>query len=119
MKGGDTVIPPLRRIQAADSAWLEGWIFSPLRPNRAAVTALHGVADTRLGVITQTRFLLDSGYTVLAPDSRGHGAGGGNVITYGVLESGDVHLWANLLLSRPGIEYLYGMGQFMGAATLI
>jgi len=38
------------------------------------------------------KFLLMSGYTVLAPDLRGHGISGGGRVTYGLLEAGDVRL---------------------------
>ncbi len=106
-------------VRAEDGARLEGWLFTPARPNGAAAIVLHGVGDTRLGVLGQARFLLDAGYMVLTPDSRGHGASGGGMITYGLLESGDIHQWANLLLARPGVERLYGAGQSMGAAILI
>jgi uncharacterized protein len=107
------------RIRAADDVQLEGWLFTPSHPNGAAVIALHGVADTRLGMMAHARFLLEAGYSVLTPDSRGHGASGGSLITYGVREAGDVRRWADLLLARPGIERLYGLGQSMGAAILI
>ena len=106
-------------VRAEDGARLEGWLFTPARPNGAAAIVLHGVGDTRLGVLGQARFLLDAGYMVLTPDSRGHGASGGVMITYGLLEAGDIHQWANLLLARPGVERLYGAGQSMGAAILI
>jgi dipeptidyl aminopeptidase/acylaminoacyl peptidase len=107
------------RATASDGALLDAWLFNPKRPNGGAVIVLHGGGDTRLGVMSQAKFLLDAGYTVLAPDSRGHGASGGEVVTYGVLESEDVHRWADLLLRRSGIERLYGAGQSMGAAILI
>jgi pimeloyl-ACP methyl ester carboxylesterase len=107
------------RIRAADGALLEAWLFTPTRPNGAAAIVLHGVADTRIGILEHARFLLDAGYTVLTPDSRGHGASGGDVITYGVLEADDVHRWADLLTAGPGVTRLYGVGQSMGAAILI
>lgn len=107
------------RIRAIDGVLLEAWLFTPARQNGSGAIVLHGVGDTRMGVLDQARFLLDAGYTVLTPDSRGHGASGGDVITYGVLEAGDVHRWADLLMERPGIERLYGAGQSMGAAILI
>ena len=107
------------RVRAGDGTRLEGWLFTTSHPNGGAVIAMHGVADTRLGMIAHARFLLDAGYTVLTPDSRGHGASGGDLVTYGVREAADVHQWANLLLSRPGVERLYGVGQSMGAAILI
>ena len=53
-------------------------------PNGSAVILLHGVADTRAGMMGPARFLLERGYTVLAPDSRGHGTSGGGLITYGI-----------------------------------
>ncbi|MBS1856591.1 MAG: alpha/beta fold hydrolase, partial [Acidobacteria bacterium] len=98
---------------------LAGWLFTPAHPNGAAAIVLHGIGDTRTGVLGQARFLLAAGYAVLTPDSRGHGASGGELTTYGVREAADIHAWADLLMSRPGIERLYGLGQSMGAAILI
>src|SRR5205823_5775936 len=38
-------------IDAADGAVLRAWCFTPLRPSGDAVILLHGVADTRQGVL--------------------------------------------------------------------
>src|ERR1035441_10386321 len=78
-----------------------------------------GVADSRLGMMAHAAFLVRAGYTVLAPDCRGHGSSGGDIITYGIREADDVHRWADLLLRRPGIHRLYGIGQSMGASILL
>ena len=107
------------KVNAADGIPLDGWLFTPHAPNGAAVIALHGVGDTRLGMLAHAAFLLGAGYTVLTPDCRGHGASGGDVITYGVREAGDVHAWADLLMRQPGISRLYGIGQSMGASILL
>ena len=107
------------QITADDGARLDAWLFTPARPNGAGVILMHGVGDTRLGMTGHAPFLLRAGYTVLMPDSRGHGASGGGIITYGVRESGDIHRWADLLLRQPGIARLYGLGQSMGAAILL
>jgi uncharacterized protein len=104
---------------AGDGVVLDGWLFTPRQTNGAAVIALHGVGDTRLGMMAHAEFLVRAGYTVLAPDCRGHGASGGDVISYGIREAGDVHRWADLLLGRPGIHRLYGIGQSMGASILL
>ncbi|MCX6628168.1 MAG: alpha/beta hydrolase, partial [Candidatus Solibacter sp.] len=56
---------------------------------------------------------------VLTPDCRGHGTSGGDVISYGIREADDVHRWADLLMRRPGINRLYGLGQSMGASILL
>jgi dipeptidyl aminopeptidase/acylaminoacyl peptidase len=107
------------QVAGADGARLDGWLFSPRAPNGAGVILMHGVADTRMGMTGHAPFLLEAGYTVLVPDSRGHGSSGGDMITYGVREAADIHLWAGSLLGQPGITKLYGLGQSMGAAILL
>jgi uncharacterized protein len=69
-------------------------------------------------MMSHGEFLVRAGYTVLTPDARGHGESGGKIITYGVLEAQDVHLWADWLLAH-GVERLYGLGESMGAAILL
>jgi len=107
------------QVASGDGVVLRGWLFTPRQPNGAAVIALHGVGDTRLGMMAHAAFLVPAGYTVLAPDCRGHGASEGDLITYGIREADDVHRWADLLLRRPGVHRLYGIGQSMGASILL
>jgi fermentation-respiration switch protein FrsA (DUF1100 family) len=108
-------------VQAAalDRALLDGWVFTPREPNGAAAILFHGVADTRAGVLGHAGFLLRAGYTVLAPDARGHGTTGGAIITYGLREAGDVHAWAEWLFRNRAVNRLYGLGESMGAAILL
>jgi len=106
-------------VRAADGAVLRGWLFTPAAANGDAVIALHGIGATRLEMLDRARFLLDAGYTVLAPDSRGHGASGGATASYGLREVDDMRRWASLVLHRPGVTRLYGFGLSMGAAILI
>src|ERR1022692_869371 len=53
------------RVAASDGVVLDGWLFTPRQPNGAAVVALHGVADTRIGMMSHAGFLVRAGYTVL------------------------------------------------------
>ena len=106
-------------VTASDAVVLDGWLFTPRQPNGSAVIAVHGVADTRMGMLAHAEFLLRSGFTVLVPDCRGHGRSGGAVITYGVREAGDIHSWSSRLLQDPARHRLYGIGQSMGAAILL
>jgi alpha-beta hydrolase superfamily lysophospholipase len=107
------------RVTAADGAPLSAWLFTPRQPNGSAVILLHGVADTRRGVLFHAQYLLQAGFTVLAPDSRGHGASGGDLLTYGIREAADIHAWADELFRTRPIQRLYGLGESMGAAILI
>jgi pimeloyl-ACP methyl ester carboxylesterase len=106
-------------VTPADGVVLRAWLFRPLAANGRAVILLHGVADTRAGVLAHARMLLQHGYTVLAPDSRGHGESGGTLITYGLREAEDVHRWADWLEAREHPQGLYGLGESMGAAILL
>jgi len=63
--------------------------------------------------------LLRNKFTVLVPDSRGHGLSGGPIVTYGIRESSDVRCWADRLFQEPRVGRLYGIGQSLGAATLL
>lgn len=104
---------------ALDGTMLRAWIFTPHAANGSAVILLHGVGDTRSGVLGHARYLLDAGFTVLTPDSRGHGASGGDYISYGVKEAGDVHAWGDWLFRHRPVQRLYGMGESMGAAVIL
>jgi fermentation-respiration switch protein FrsA (DUF1100 family) len=107
------------RVTSADGLMLEGWLFTPQTPNGAAVLLLHGVADTRQGMLGHAQLFLQAGYTVLLPDFRGHGSSGGAVLTYGVKEADDVSRWCAWLLATQPVQRVYGLGRSMGAAILI
>jgi hypothetical protein len=80
--------------------------------------ALHGIGDTRRGMIGFAPMLAERGLRVLIPDSRGHGESGGEFVTYGVMERRDVQTWATFLRGE-GCESLYGIGESLGAAVLL
>src|SRR6266536_483299 len=105
--------------RATDGVTLAAWLFTPKLANGSAVILLHGVADTRLGVMEHARFLVQNGFTVLTPDARGHGSSGGGLITYGIREAGDVRTWSDWLFQHRPVEKLYGLGESMGASILL
>jgi dipeptidyl aminopeptidase/acylaminoacyl peptidase len=106
---------------AADGVRLSAWMFrpAPQHANGSAVLLLHGIGDTRTGMWSHANYLLDAGYAVLMPDSRGHGSSGGNVVGYGFWEAEDTARWLRWLGMQPGIERVYGLGESMGAANLL
>ena len=83
----------------------------PLQPNGAGVILLHGVGAERSQMAGHAAYLLHAGFTVLLPDLRGHGSSAGAFISYGVLESADVHAWADWLLRERPVTRLYGAGR--------
>ena len=106
-------------ITAPDAVILRGWLARPPQPNGDAVLLLHGLGDNRLGMTGYAQLLLAHGFTVLLPDARAHGASGGNLATYGLLERNDIHAWLADLQAKEKPRCVYGLGESMGAAQLL
>jgi alpha-beta hydrolase superfamily lysophospholipase len=107
------------QVQGADGVTLQAWLFTPAQPNGGAVLVLHGNGARRDSMMPHVRYLLAAGYTVLTPDSRAHGASGGDIETYGLREAADARGWLDLLASLHGNRRLYGLGESLGAVILI
>jgi len=106
-------------IRAADGAMLSAWSMSPQHGRSDAVILLHGLGDNRIGMTGYARLLLQHGFSVLLPDARGHGASGGELATYGLLERNDIHSWTEFLEAREHPRCIFGFGESMGAAQLL
>lgn len=107
------------QVIARDGITLRAWLFKPEAPNHDAVLTLHGIADSRASQVGLARMFVDRRYTVLTPDSRAHGESGGNLATYGLLESDDVHWWVSWLIENEHPRHVFGMGESLGGAVLI
>jgi pimeloyl-ACP methyl ester carboxylesterase len=94
---------------------LAGWQCRAVDQPRATLVYLHGISDNRAsGVGIISRFT-KQGYEVIAYDSRGHGASGGDVCTYGHLEKLD--LQRVIAAIDPGPIVL--LGSSLGAAVAL
>ena len=110
---------PTVEVQARDGARLKAWFISPPAATGACVIVLHGIADSRESSLGFARLFTEHGYSVLLPDSRGHGESEGKVVTYGILEADDVHRWVNLLFASQGCTKVFGLGESLGAGILL
>ena len=106
-------------ITAADGVALKGWFVHPRDYNGNAVILLHGITDNREGVAGYGALLLEHGYAVLLPDARRHGESGGELATYGVKESDDVHRWVSWIYTHDPPQCVYGFGESYGAALML
>ncbi|MGB2643031.1 MAG: alpha/beta fold hydrolase [Candidatus Acidiferrum sp.] len=87
-------------VRAPDGVFLHGWIVRPEHPNGNWVLLFHGVADNRIGVVSQSEFLLRAGYSVVMMDARAHGDSDGPIATYGWLERHDTKAIIDALLAQ-------------------
>jgi dipeptidyl aminopeptidase/acylaminoacyl peptidase len=106
-------------ITASDGVVLRGWYVRPRDFNGSTVLLLHGITDNREGMAGFGRLFLDHGYAVLLPDARRHGESGGELATYGIKESGDVHAWVSWVYAHDQPKCVYGLGESYGAALLL
>jgi len=106
-------------ITASDGTVLRAWDLRPQRGNADAVILLHGLSDNRRGMIGYAELLLKHGYSVLMPDARAHGASGGGIATYGLLERDDIRQWFEWLTHNDQPRCIFGFAESMGAAELL
>ncbi|HKU23969.1 MAG TPA: alpha/beta fold hydrolase, partial [Candidatus Sulfotelmatobacter sp.] len=106
-------------IIVADGSKLVGWIAIPQNSNGNAALLLHGLGNNRLGTAGYAELLVARGFTVLLPDARAHGASGGTLATFGLLERDDIRRWTEFLRRATGVGCIYGLGESMGAAQLL
>ncbi len=111
-------------ITTPDAVALNAWLIRPPSPNGNSVVLLHGLGDNRVGMTGYAQLLLNHGYTVLLPDARAHGASGGPLATYGLLERNDIHQWADFLGTQihtapTDHPCVFAFAESMGAAQLL
>ena len=106
-------------ITTPDAITLRAWAIRPHHRNGDAMILLHGLADNRIGMTGYAQLFLARGFMVLLPDARAHGASGGQLATYGLLERNDIHQWYDFLLAQSHPHCIYGFGESMGAAELL
>lgn len=106
-------------VRAPDGALLHGWKVRPANPNGSWILAFHGVADNRVGVVSQSEFLLRAGYNVVMMDARAHGESEGPIATYGWLERNDTRAVIDALLTREYPEHILALGESMGVAIAV
>lgn len=105
-------------IRARDGAKLAAWFVPASKSAGRCVIVLHGIGDSRRGSAGYLSLFRDAGYSVLLPDSRGHGSSGGDLVTYGLLEKYDVLAWTSWMRDQ-GCNAIYGLGESLGGAILI
>jgi fermentation-respiration switch protein FrsA (DUF1100 family) len=106
-------------MTAGDGSVLRAWFLKPPEWNGNSVLLLHGVADNRLGMAGYGQWLIRNHYSVLLPDARAHGVSGGEIASYGLFESEDIHHWVDWLEDNVHPQCVFGFGESMGAGQVL
>lgn len=97
---------------------LRGWLVLGT-PGRGVVILLHGIRADRRSMSGRARFLSDAGYTVLLFDLQAHGESGGEHLTFGHLEAGDVRAAVDTMRRFFPGEGVAAIGSSLGGAACL
>jgi hypothetical protein len=106
-------------ISAADGTALRGWFLRRRDGNGNVVMLFHGLSDNRMGMLGYGEMFVNRGYGVLMADARAHGASGGELASYGLVEANDIQRWFDWLQDHEHPGCIYGFGESMGAGQLL
>jgi fermentation-respiration switch protein FrsA (DUF1100 family) len=106
-------------FQSSDGTPLAGWFIPGESPR--TVILLHGFTDIREKMLPHADILHNAGYSVLLFDFRSRGDSGGDAVSMGFHERGDVQGAIQYLKHRSDADgdNLGVLGVSMGAATAI
>ncbi len=106
------------QIPATDGVELAAWSHPGV--NGAAILVLHGATSSREEIRPIASALAASGYSVLAPDLRGHGESGGRgVPAYGWHGTEDVKACLAWIEKRENPASIGGYGSSLGGEILL
>ena len=106
-------------IAANDGTLLRGWAIRPRDGNDNVVLLLHGMGTNRASMLGYADMLLQHGFSVLLPDARAQGSSGGNLATFGVMESADLKRWYEWINRWMHPNCVDGFGESMGAGQIL
>ncbi len=103
---------------SGSGARLRGW-FVPGVPGGGGVVLLHGVRESRRGMLGRARFLNRRGYSVLLFDLQSHGESEGDGIRFGQAEALDAEAAVAFLRKRVPDERIGALGFSLGGAACV
>ena len=118
-----STFPDLRpepvQVKAGDGAVLAGRFFRG--PRRALIVLASGYGDTQDQMLSIAEFLHGAGYSVLTYNSRARATSGGEYVTLGVREQGDLVCVVESAAHRSDVDpqRIGALGISMGGATAI
>ena len=106
-------------VSADDGAALQGWLFTPSRPNTHSILLLHGITSNRASMTGTARLFLEAGYRTLAVDLRAHGDSDGDFGISSPREADDVRRWIAWLRTGSPDGCVYAFGSSLGAGLAV
>jgi alpha-beta hydrolase superfamily lysophospholipase len=105
------------RLFTKEKIPVEAWLKRP-DSSRGTVILFHGLMGNKSSLLYPANEFLNSGYTVMLVDVRGHGNSGGQTTTVGFRETEEVKL-AYDYMREQGEKTIFLWGLSMGAVEII
>lgn len=106
-------------LQSDDGLNLHAYRVDPVENTHKYAVVCHGYQNNATGSSGIVRHLYELGFTVLAPDARGHGMSEGDYIGMGWDERRDVVAWCKSIVAEDPDAQILLMGVSMGGATVM
>jgi fermentation-respiration switch protein FrsA (DUF1100 family) len=107
------------QVRSADNVTLDGRFFRGDR--RSLVILANGYGDTQDQMLSIAEFLHQAGFGILTYDSRARASSGGEYVTLGALEQGDLVSLVSYAAGRKDVDAngIGVLGISMGGATAV
>jgi pimeloyl-ACP methyl ester carboxylesterase len=108
-------------ITVEDTIRLKGWfVFGSGDRHRGTIVLLHGIASTRIAMLSVAKTFVQNGFNCILYDARANGESGGINCTFGYFEKRDLSAYLDSASVRyPGCGPFGVFGNSFGAATAI
>lgn len=111
--------PNTLSIRSFDNLQLTGYEYRNQETNHKWAIVVHGY-NGRASLMTKyIRHFYEKGYSVVAPDLRGHGSSEGNYIGMGWHDRKDILVWIQEILKKDPQAEIALFGISMGGATVM
>jgi fermentation-respiration switch protein FrsA (DUF1100 family) len=113
------LVPQQFAIDGRDHTTLAAEFFPGAR--RATIVLSHGYGDNQVQMLPYAEFLHKSGFSVVTYDMRNRGRSGGDAVTLGALEQGDLISIVDALTRRADVDRdrIGALGVSLGGSTTL
>ncbi|WP_112180954.1 alpha/beta hydrolase [Paraliobacillus zengyii] len=115
----DTNIPSQENIVSEDNLTLNANVYENNNADHKWAIVAHGYTSNSTQMTRWIRNFYDKGYSVLAPDLRGHGESEGDYIGMGWDDRKDMLQWIDTIIEKDPDAEIALFGISMGGATVM
>lgn len=106
-------------VTSFDNLNLNAYFYSNSQANHKYAIVVHGYTSKANDMVSASRRIYNQGFSVLAPDCRGHGESQGDYAGMGWFDRLDMLKWIDLIIAKDAQAEIMLYGISMGGATVM